>query len=63
MGICHWDRGLITAPETPEKIPAFVGEVPVGKGGAYISTPLLVIMCFLFGASLHLNMGATVSSL
>ena len=21
MGICHWDRGLITAPETPEKIP------------------------------------------
>ena len=21
MGICHWDRGLITAPETPEKNP------------------------------------------
>ena len=21
VGICHWDRGLITAPETPEKNP------------------------------------------
>ena len=21
MGICHWDRSLITAPETPKRIP------------------------------------------
>ena len=24
VGICHWDRGLITAPETPEKNPCKV---------------------------------------
>ena len=27
MGICHWDRGLITAPETPEKNPCISSEV------------------------------------
>ena len=37
VGICHWDRGFLTAPETPEKNPWHEQESAFGKERARVS--------------------------